>query len=98
MSVTEMRIDKWLWHARFYRSRPLAQEAAASGMIRVNGNRIAKSSATVTPGDVITLPRGRDVLAVRVQALASRRGPASEALRLYEVIADTTLDPAAPPP
>jgi ribosome-associated heat shock protein Hsp15 len=93
-----MRIDKWLWHARFYRSRPLAQEAASSGMIRVNGVRVVKPSANVGPGDIVTLPRGRDVLAVRVQGMAARRGPASEAQLLYEIIGDDTLDPprAAP--
>jgi ribosome-associated heat shock protein Hsp15 len=88
-----MRIDKWLWHARFYRSRPLAQNAASSGLIRVNGVRIVKPSASVGPGDIVTLPRGRDILAVRVQALALRRGPASEAQALYEVVGDDALDP-----
>jgi ribosome-associated heat shock protein Hsp15 len=88
-----MRIDKWLWHARFYRSRPLAQQAASSGLIRVNGNRVAKSSVSVGPGDIVTLPRGRDIVAVRVQSLAMRRGPASEAQALYEIVADAALDP-----
>jgi ribosome-associated heat shock protein Hsp15 len=88
-----MRIDKWLWHARFYRSRPMAQEAAASGLIRVNGVRVVKPSASVGPGDIVTLPRGRDIVAVRVQALAIRRGPAVEAQALYELVADAVLDP-----
>ncbi len=88
-----MRIDKWLWRARFYRSRPLAQEAAVSGLIRVNGARVAKPSVCVGPGDIVTLPRGRDIVAVRVQALALRRGPAREAQTLYEVVADAALDP-----
>jgi len=93
-----MRIDKWLWHARFYRSRPMAQEAAASGMIRVNGARIAKPSATVGPGDIVTLPRGREVLAVRVSALALRRGGAKDAQLLYEIIPPEPLDPGAAGP
>jgi ribosome-associated heat shock protein Hsp15 len=88
-----MRIDKWLWHARFYRSRPMAQEAAASGLIRVNGTRVVKPSASVGPGDIVTLPRGRDILAVRVQALAVRRGRAIEAQALYEIVVDAALDP-----
>jgi ribosome-associated heat shock protein Hsp15 len=91
--MATMRIDKWLWHARFYRSRPLAQEAAASGLIRVNGSRVVKPSVAVGPGDVVTLPRGRDIVAVRVQALALRRGPASEAQTLYQIVEDATLDP-----
>ena len=88
-----IRIDKWLWHARFYRSRPLAQEAAQSGLIRVNGNRVVKPSVYVGPGDIVSLPRGRDIVAVRVQAVALRRGPAREAQTLYEVVADAALDP-----
>jgi ribosome-associated heat shock protein Hsp15 len=88
-----IRIDKWLWHARFYRSRPLAQQAAQSGLIRVNGNRVIKPSVSVGPGDIVTLPRGREIVAVRVQAVALRRGPAREAQTLYEVVADAALDP-----
>jgi len=91
--MTSVRIDKWLWHARFYRSRPQAQQAAESGLIRVNGNRISKPSSTVAPGDIITLPHGREVLAVRVEALAIRRGPAKEAQTLYVILADGMLDP-----
>jgi ribosome-associated heat shock protein Hsp15 len=68
-----IRIDKWLWHARFYKSRVLAQHAAVSGLIRLNGARVQKASAGVGPGDVLTLPRGPAVVAVRVQALAARR-------------------------
>jgi ribosome-associated heat shock protein Hsp15 len=86
MTGQRSRIDKWLWHARFYRSRAQAQEAAASGLLRLNGLRVEKPSAGVQPGDVVTLPRGRDVLAVRIQALALRRGPSAEARKLYSVI------------
>jgi ribosome-associated heat shock protein Hsp15 len=82
------RIDKWLWHARFYRSRALAQEAAVSGRIRLNGARIEKAGHGIKPGDVVTLPQGREVLAVRVLAIAMRRGPATEARTLYEIVAE----------
>lgn len=93
-----IRIDKWLWFARFYRTRSLAQSAASAGLIRLNGQRVEKSSVTVGPGDVLTLPRGREVVAVRIRALAARRGPASEAQALYETVAETPLDrPAGPP-
>jgi ribosome-associated heat shock protein Hsp15 len=85
---TRIRIDKWLWHARFYKTRALAQEAAARGHIRLNGNRVQKASAAIGPGDVLTVPRGSSVIAVRVQALALRRGPAKEAQMLYEVITE----------
>jgi len=80
------RIDKWLWHARFYRTRVLAQAAAAGGLIRLNGHRVEKSSVDVEPGDVLTLPRGREVMVVKVIGIAIRRGPASEAQRLYEIL------------
>jgi len=93
-----IRIDKWLWYARFYRSRPLAQQAASSGLIRLNGHRVLKPSAAICPGDLLTLPRGREVIAVRVAALGERRGPAPEAQALYEVVGDAMLDQPATPP
>lgn len=93
-----IRIDKWLWHARFYRTRPLAQRAAESGMLRLNGARVVKPSAAVGPGDVLTLPRGREVVAVRVVACGTRRGPAREALSLYEILTESRLDRDAPAP
>jgi ribosome-associated heat shock protein Hsp15 len=83
------RIDKWLWHARFYRTRVLAQAAATKGLVRLNGHRVEKSSVDVEPGDILTLPKGREVVVVRVISLAERRGPASEAQRLYEILTET---------
>jgi ribosome-associated heat shock protein Hsp15 len=85
-----LRIDKWLWHARFCKTRSLAQARAAAGHIRLNGNRVEKSSAAVRPGDILTLTAGRDVLVVRVLGLAERRGPASEARTLYEVVQESS--------
>ena len=81
-----LRIDKWLWNARFCKTRPLAQEKAAKGHIRLNGNRIEKASATVRVGDVMTLPVGGKVVALKVLGLGGRRGPATEARTLYELI------------
>jgi ribosome-associated heat shock protein Hsp15 len=86
------RIDNWLWHARFFRSRPLAQAAARSGLVRLNGTRVEKPAHGVRPGDVLTLPRGSDVVSVRVLAIASRRGPDRQARTLYEIVADRDLD------
>lgn len=94
--VQRTRIDKWLWHARFYRSRVRAQEAAASGLLRLNGMRLEKASCGVQPGDVVTLPRGREIVAVRVEALAERRGAATEAQRLYRILGGSLLDPMGP--
>jgi ribosome-associated heat shock protein Hsp15 len=93
-----IRIDKWLWHARFHKSRVLAQGAATSGHIRLNGRRIEKASVEVKPGDTLTLPRGREVVVVRIVACGIRRGPATEAQTLYETLNDSALDPAAPRP
>ena len=84
--MSAARLDKWLFHARFYRTRPLAQAAAQAGRVRLNGMRIDKPGHAVKPGDVLTLGHGGQVMAVRVLALASRRGPASEARNLYEVV------------
>lgn len=80
------RIDKWLFHARFYRTRPLAQAATAAGRIRLNGVKIDKPGHVLKAGDVLTLGKGGQVIAVKVLALAERRGPATQARTLYEVL------------
>ena len=82
------RLDKWLFCARFYRTRTIAQEAAAAGKVRLNGAKVEKPGHTLKPGDVLTLGRGAEVMAIRVLALAERRGPAAQARALYEVITD----------
>ena len=83
-----LRIDKWLWHARFCKTRAIAQEKAAQGHIRINGHRVEKPSAAVRVGDIMTLPAGGRVIALKVLGLGERRGPASEAQTLYELIGD----------
>ena len=87
----EARIDKWLWAARFFKSRTLAAAACHGGKVEVN-DQAAKPSKVVRAGDLltITLPRGKRV--VRVVALSARRGPGAQAALLYE---DCT--PAPPP-
>jgi len=96
LSDGRIRIDKWLWRARFHKTRALAQAAAIKGHIRLNGRRIEKASAEVRIGDVLTVPRGRDVVVLRVKDCGIRRGPATEAQGLYEILADNALDPAQP--
>jgi ribosome-associated heat shock protein Hsp15 len=86
--VAGLRIDKWLWHARFCKTRGIAQRKAATGLIRLNGQRVEKASALVRPGDVLTLPVARDVVVLRVLALGARRGPPAEARALYEILRD----------
>ena len=80
----KLRIDKWLWHARFFKSRGLAGEMATSGAVRVNGERIGKAAHAIRPGDVLTFPQGRAIRVVRVLGLGHRRGPAAEAQALYD--------------
>lgn len=82
-----LRLDKWLWHARFIRHRELAQELVAARRVRLNEQVVTKTHQLVRRGDVITLADPHRVRVVRVQALGVRRGPASEACQLYEEVA-----------
>lgn len=84
MSEHGLRIDKWLWQARFFKSRSLAQRLCGGGRVRVNGNRVTKAHAMIRPGDILTFPLGPHVRVVRVAVLGVRRGPALEAMTLYE--------------
>ena len=88
MSEERLRLDKWLWCARFYRTRELAAAACTKGHIRINGFRVEKASREVKPGDILTLPQNREAVVVRVLAGATRRGPAPEARLLYEIVED----------
>jgi ribosome-associated heat shock protein Hsp15 len=78
-----VRVDKWLWAARFYKTRSLATEAVAGGKVEINGER-AKPAKTVKPGDQIRLRLGPYEHILIVRDLAERRGPASVAQGLYE--------------
>jgi len=86
--AARIRLDKWLWCARFYKTRALAASACESGRIRLNGNRVEKPGREIRPGDVLTLPLCREALVIRVLSGASRRGPAPQAQELYEIILD----------
>ncbi|QJF50708.1 RNA-binding S4 domain-containing protein [Roseobacter ponti] len=79
----KLRLDKWLWHARFFKTRSLAASRVAAGDVRVNGTRVEKRSFVVTPGDVLTFAQGDAIRVVRVEAPGTRRGPAPEAQTLY---------------
>lgn len=85
-----LRIDKWLFQARFFRARSLAAEAVELGRCRLNGQRIQKPGHAIGAGDVLTLVQGGRVRVVRVLDLGTRRGPATEAQALY-----LDLDPPA---
>ena len=88
MADEKLRVDKWLWQARFFKSRGRAGEIAGSGKLRINGTHVAKPSQPIRPGDVLTFPQGRVIRVVRIEAIGTRRGPASEAAALY-----SDLDP-----
>lgn len=83
-SRESQRADKWLWHARFLKSRTLAAKLCEDGKVRQNGEAFSKSSQQVHIGDVLTFPQGRQIRVVKIQAIAKRRGPAAEAATLYE--------------
>lgn len=78
------RIDKWLFFARFARSRTLAQKLVEAGHVRRNRDKLSVAADTVRPGDVLTIALGTRVAVVRVIAVGTRRGPAAEAATLYE--------------
>jgi ribosome-associated heat shock protein Hsp15 len=77
-----LRIDKWLWCARFFKSRSLAQEAVEGGHVQVNGER-AKASRPVRIGDLLRITRERERYEVEVTGIPLRRGPAPEARQHY---------------
>lgn len=78
-----VRLDKWLWAARFYKTRALAAEAIAGGKVQVNGDR-AKRARPLQVGDEVRLRQGPYEHVVVVQALSGRRGPAAAAAGLYQ--------------
>ena len=79
----KIRVDTWLWYARFYKSRSLSSKAVLSGKLRVNTHKIIKPATKVKINDVLTINHVNLVRLVQVQSLGSRRGPASEAQKLY---------------
>jgi len=79
-----LRLDKWLWQARFFKTRALAAMLAGRRKIRVNSTVISKPHYRIRPGDVLTFPQGRAVRVVRVVQLGIRRGPVNEAQAMYE--------------
>ena len=81
-----LRVDKYLWFARFFKTRSLATKRANGGRIRINGNKIKKSSDTVRIGDILTFAQGNEIRVIRVLNLGTRRGTAQEAQSLYEDI------------
>lgn len=88
--MDKMRIDKWLWAARFYKTRSLAAEDLDKGRVQVNG-AAAKPARDVKPGDMLNLRQGPVLRVVVVKALSLQRGPAPVAQQLYEETPDSVL-------
>jgi len=91
-----LRLDKWLWFARFLKTRSAAQRLIEGGRLRLNGKPSKKAHQSVKPGDVLSFPLGPHVRVIRIKALAVRRGPASETGELYEDL-DPPRKPASKP-
>ena len=79
-----IRLDKWLWHARFFKSRSIAAGIVSAGKVRVDSQPVSKPSRAIGPGDVLTFVQARETKVVKVLACGERRGPAPEAQTLYE--------------
>lgn len=90
-SAPTLRVDKWLWQARFFKSRNIAGKLCSSGRLRLNGALVTKAHAKVRVGDVLTFPKDEHIRVIRIEALGTRRGPAEEAQTLF-----TDLQPPEP--
>ena len=86
MREGRQRLDKWLWFARFAKTRSLAAKLVAEGHVRVNGQRTDTPAKAIATGDVLTIAAPHVTAVVRVQAAGERRGPAPEARLLYEEV------------
>ena len=92
-----IRVDKWLWQARFFRTRGLAAALVSAGKVRVNGQSISRPGRAVGAGDVLTFPQGREIRVVRILGCGARRGPAPEARALYAEVPARADGPAPTP-
>jgi ribosome-associated heat shock protein Hsp15 len=97
-----LRLDKWLWYARFCKTRSLATRLCEAGKVRLAGTAVKKAHQKVKCGDVLTFPQGNHIRVIKIAALAERRGPAPEAQELYEDLeppeSDNRLPKGTPPP
>jgi len=78
-----IRIDKWLWQARFFKTRGLAAKLVKSGKLRINGYPVSKPARNVSVADILTFPKEDDTRVIEIYELGRRRGPAPEAQALY---------------
>ena len=83
LKPSSMRLDQWLWYARFAKSRSRAARLCTAGLVTVNGLAVKKAHYAIRVGDVVVVPHGVLMRTVRVKALGERRGPSLEAQSLY---------------
>lgn len=88
-----IRLDKWLWQARFFKSRSISSKVVNAGHVRLNGVKVKKTSTPIKVGDTLEFLQVETLRIVKIEALGTRRGPASEAQTLYE---DLTPIPETP--
>ena len=92
-----LRLDKWLFQARFFKGRDLAAAMITAGHLRLNSRHCPKPGHGVSPGDTLTFPQGDRIRVIRILALGQRRGPSSAAQDLYrDLDAPTDLESSAP--
>jgi ribosome-associated heat shock protein Hsp15 len=82
-----IRVDKWLWFARFFKSRNIATKLVQARKLRINSVPVAKASVTVRAGDVLTFQQQKSIRVIKIVNIGTRRGPAPEAQALYEDLA-----------
>ena len=91
--IDKVRIDKWLWWARFFKTRSLAAaKKISNGAVRVNSHRVLKPSAEITIDDVLTLKQEKIVRVIRVVSLGQKREKYDIAKQMYEDLVDIKLD------
>ena len=93
MTAPSQRLDKWLWCARFFRTRSVAAEICERGRVRIAGQVVHKAHYAVREGDVLTFPQGGHIRVVRVAGFAERRGAARQAQALYVDLAVESAPP-----
>jgi ribosome-associated heat shock protein Hsp15 len=92
-----IRLDKWLWYARFFKTRTLSAKQIAAGHVRVNSVKVSKGAVAVGVGDTLTFAQAREIRVVEIADLGTRRGPAAEAQVLYrDLTPKTEPTPKAP--
>ena len=86
-NIAPVRVDKWLWYARFFKTRSLATKFVSSGKLRIDGYVVSKPHRQIQKGQVLTFPLGNNIRIIQIANFGGRRGPATEAQTLYEDLA-----------